>query len=129
MARIRSFRDLIVYARAREEARQVFEVTKGFPKEEQYALTDQVRRSSRAVSALLAEAWGRRRYPGAFVEKLTQASAEALETQAWLDHACDCGYLTRERHAEMDAAWNEVGAMLQGMIRRHKSFCRTASSL
>jgi len=124
MPEIRGFRDLTAYVRARELAAAVYRMTLAFPKAEAYALTDQVRRSSRAVSALLAEAWGRRRYPAAFVEKLTQAVAEAYETRDWLDHALDAGYISATDHAALDAAWDEVSAMLHGMIRRHRSFCQ-----
>jgi four helix bundle protein len=124
---IRSFRDLRVYRLAREEARRLYEVSCAFPHEEKYSLTDQVRRSSRAVNALLAEAWARRRYPAAFVNKVDEALGEAMETQAWLDHALDCGYLTPATHTRLDAAWQSVGAMLQRMMVRADTFCRTAS--
>ena len=123
MALIRSFRDLNVYQRAREEAKRVFEVTARFPKNETYALTDQVRRSSRAVNAMLAEAWARRRYEAAFVNKVNEALGEAMETQAWLDHALACSYLEAELYQELDKAWQEIGAMLQGMIDRSDKFC------
>jgi four helix bundle protein len=125
MGQIRSFRDLIVYQRARRASNNVFLVSTAFPKSETYALTDQIRRSSRAVGALLAEAWGRRRYPAAFVEKLTQALAEAKETQAWLDHALDCAYPTPDEHARLDAEWDEIAAMLHRMSRQPDRFCKT----
>lgn len=125
MALIRSFRDLHVYQRARMEAKRVFDVSAGFPKSEIYSLTDQIRRSSRAVNAMLAEAWARRRYEAAFVNKLNEALGETMETQAWLDHALDCSYLGRETHRELDNAWQEVGAMLQAMIEKSKTFCPT----
>jgi four helix bundle protein len=98
MAQIRSFRDLVVYQKAGKAAREIFVVTQGFLKEERYSLTDQIRRSSRAVNAMLAEAWGRRRYVAAFVDKVNQAQSEAMETQAWLDHAYTCGYLSDEQY-------------------------------
>ena len=85
----RSFRDLKVYQAAREAARLVFEYSKSFPPEERYSLTDQIRRSSRAVKAMIAEAWGRRRYKAVFVNKLDEALGEATETQSWLDDAQD----------------------------------------
>ena len=90
MASIRSFRDLDVYTQARQQAKNVFVVIKSFPREERYSLTDQIRRSSRAVNAMIAEAWARRMYPAAFVNKIDEAMGEAMETQAWLDHALDC---------------------------------------
>src|SRR6266700_1716657 len=96
MASAKSFRDLKVYQAARDAARLVFEATKKFPPEERYALTDQVRRSSRAVKAMIAEAWARRRYKAAFVNKIDEALGEAYETQSWLDDALDAGYLSKE---------------------------------
>ncbi len=85
----KSFRDLKVYQAAREAARLVFDYSKNFPPEERYSLTDQVRRSSRAVKAMVAEAWARRRYRAAFVNKVDEALGEAYETQSWLDDALD----------------------------------------
>ena len=123
MALIRSFRDLNVYQKARAEAKRVFEATSGFPKSETYSLTDQIRRSSRAVNAMLAEAWARRRYEAAFINKVNEALGEAMETQAWLDHALDCTYLDTKTHRVLDDAWQEIGAMLQGMIDRSDKFC------
>lgn len=124
--RINSFRELASYQMARAEARRTFEVSRRFPKEEAYALTDQVRRSSRAVGALLAEAWGRRRYEAAFINKVNESLAEATETQAWLDYALDCGYVTRAEHKNLDAGWQTVGGKLQQMIIKAESFCRNA---
>lgn len=123
MAVIRSFRDLKVYQAAREEARKVFEATRSFPSEERFSLTDQIRRSSRAVNAMIAEAWARRRYQAAFVNKINEALGEAMETQAWLDHALDCGYLNPPKHREFDAAWQSIGEMLQKMMDRADTFC------
>src|SRR5277367_746755 len=93
MAIIRSFRELRAYQQARIEANRVFEMTKAFPKEEKFSLTDQIRRSSRAVKSMIAEAWGHRRYTASFVSKLTDGIGEANETQSWLDDALDCGYI------------------------------------
>jgi len=123
MAVIRSFRDLKVYQAARDEARKVFVATRAFPSEEKFSLTDQIRRSSRAVNAMIAEAWARRRYQAAFVNKINEALGEAMETQAWLDHALDCGYLNAAKHGEFDAAWQSIGAMLQKMMDRADTFC------
>src|SRR5438270_492585 len=105
MAVIRSFRDLNVYQLAKEQAKRIFVVTKKFPSEEKYSLTDQIRRSSRAVNAMLAESWARRRYQAAFINKLNEALGEAMETQAWLDHALDCSYISPEQHDELNTAW------------------------
>jgi four helix bundle protein len=101
-------------------------VTKNFPKEEAFSLTDQIRRSSRAVNALIAEAWARRRYQAAFVNKLNEALGEAMETQAWLDHARECGYIDTHQHRELDEAWQKIGAMLNRMIQRADTFCMSA---
>src|SRR5262245_42505458 len=127
MAIIASFRDLDVYRIAREQSKNIFVMTKLFPKEERYSLTDQMRRSSRAVNAMIAEAWGRRPYPAAFVNKINEGLSEATETQAWLDHALDCQYIDNIQHQKMDDAWQHVGAMLNRMIERADSFCRSAS--
>lgn len=124
MALAKSFEELEVYRMARHEARVVFELTRSFPREETYALTDQVRRSSRAVGAMVAEAWGRRRYPAVFSSKMSEAIGEALETQAWLDHALDCGYLSDEQHRRVRSSWQHVAAMLYRMMQRTDDFCR-----
>lgn len=126
MAVARSFRDLDTYKKAREGARMVFLLTKRFPREERYSLTDQVRRSSRAVKALLAEAWARRRYKASFVHKIDEALGEAMETQSWLDDALDCGYINREEHQSLDGMWQDVGGMLSNMINRADDFCKNA---
>lgn len=128
MAAISSFRDLKVYQLAVNEAHKVFVLSRSFPKEERYSLTDQVRRSSRAVGAMIAEGWGRRRYPAAFVNKIDEALSEAMETQAWLDHALACEYIERPEYRARDTVWQQVGAMLAKMIQRSDDVCRTASS-
>src|SRR3990172_8544095 len=112
MAIIRSFRDLAVYQRARVESQRVFKVTQTFPSEEKYSLTDQIRRSSRAVKSMIAEAWAHRRYPAAFVSKLTDALGEATETQSWLDDALDCSHIAASQHSDFDEAWQSVGASI-----------------
>ena len=123
MAIIRSFRELDVYALGREQAKRIFVISKGFPKEEKFSLTDQIRRSSRAVNAMIAEAWARRRYEAAFANKLNEALGEAMETQAWLDHALDCGYFEADEHALLDKSWQHIGAMLNRMIQLSPTFC------
>ena len=127
MAIIKSFRDLDVYVLARKQAKAIFTLSKSFPQDEKYSLTDQIRRSSRAVNAMIAEAWARRKYPAAFINKIDEAMGEAMETQAWLDHAVDCEYLNTKQHRELDDAWQRVGAMLNRMIQRADDFCRSAS--
>jgi four helix bundle protein len=124
MPAIRSFRDLDVYKLALGEAKKIFVVTRSFPKEEIYSLTNQIRRSSRAVDAMLAESWARRRYRAAFVNKVNEALGEAMETQPWLDHARECDYISVEQYRELDQAWQYVGAMLNRMIQRADDFCQ-----
>jgi four helix bundle protein len=125
MAKIASFRELNVYQSAREGARAIFEVTKTFPRDECYSLTDQIRRSSRAVNAMVAEAWAKRRYEAAFVSKVNDALGEATETQAWLDHALDCGYITATQFKDLDAKWQQIGAMPNKMTERAHDFCKS----
>jgi four helix bundle protein len=115
---IRSFRELEVYQLAMDNAMRIFEVSKLFPKEERYSLTDQIRRSSRSVCANIAEAWRKRRYPNAFVSKLSNADAEAAETQVWIEFAVKCGYLVKNLADEFDQAYDQVQGKLVNMLRR-----------
>lgn len=124
MGYIKGFRELNTYRLAREEAKKIFMLSKSFPQEERYALTDQIRRSSRAVKAILAEAWARRRYRGVFINKVDEALGEATETQSWLDDCLDCGYITQAEFRQRDAAWQSIGGMLNRMIERADDFCR-----
>lgn len=119
----RCFRDLIVYRKAREVSKVIFEITQSFPREETYSLVDQVRRSSRSVGAQIAEAWGKRRYERHFVSKLTDADAEQLETQHWLETAVDSGYLKEEQAEKICDALREIGRMLNSMMAKGGSFC------
>ncbi len=118
-----SFRDLAVYQRALRVALEIFEITKSFPKEEAYSLTDQVRRASRSVGAQIAEAWGKRPYRRHFVSKLTDADSEQLETQHWLEVATQCGYVQPETARRLAGDLGEVGRMLHSMIDKAASFC------
>jgi four helix bundle protein len=118
-----SFRDLVVYQKAREVARRFFELSKRFPPEERYALTDQGRRSSRSIGAQIAEAWAKRRYEKHFASKLTDADGEQQETQHWLDTALDCGYVTQEVRDELIDQLERIGRMLQSMIDKSGQFC------
>jgi len=113
---IQSHRELEVYQLAFRTAMCVFEISKGFPKEERYSLTDQVRRSSRSVCANLAEAWRKRRYEAAFLAKLSDAEAEAAETQMWLDFAVECGYLEENIRDELPQAYDLVLGKRVNMI-------------
>src|SRR2546421_11625212 len=101
---------------AREAARQVYKFTKTPPPGERYSLTDQIRRSSRAVKAMIAEAWARRRYKAVFVSKLDEALGEAAETQAWLDDSADAQYFSTEEFTELDSLYDSITCMLSRMI-------------
>src|SRR5688572_2700514 len=117
-----SHRDLDVYQRAFEVATGIFEASKSFPKEEAYALTDQIRRSSRSVCANLAEAWRKRRYQAAFISKLSDCEAEAAETQVWLEFAQKCQYLDRDRALAYYTAYDRILATLVGMINHPETW-------
>lgn len=125
MSIIRGFRELRVYEVARDQSKKIFKISMSFPHEEKYSLTNQIRRSSRAVTAMIAEACARRKYQAAFENKIDEALGEAMETQAWLDHAYDCNYINRNQHKELDDAWQLIGGMLYRMIERAHDFCRS----
>jgi four helix bundle protein len=101
----------------------VFRLSKTFPKEEMYSLTDQLRRSARSVGAQIAEAWGKRRYEKHFVSKLTDADAEQMETQHWVGEALDCGYMTTADAGHLISSLEEIGRMLNSMIGKAHLFC------
>jgi four helix bundle protein len=107
--------DLLVYQKAIEAAMEIFELSKTFPKEETYSLTDQIRRSSRSVPANIAEAWRKRRYKAAFISMLNDGEGEAAETQTWLEVAVRCGYVKRERAKELYLEYDEIISMLVSM--------------
>jgi four helix bundle protein len=119
---IRSAKELEVYRKAYALAMRIFQLSKGFPPEERYALTGQIRRSSRSVCMNLREAWAKRRYAAHFVSKLTDCDGENGETDTSLDFARDCGYISPDEHADLVAQSQEVGRMLGSMIRNPKSF-------
>jgi four helix bundle protein len=121
--RIRSVRDLVVYRKAFDAAMEIFEISKTFPKEELYSLTDQIRRSSRSVCANLAEAWRKRRYKAVFVNKLSDSGQEAAETQTWLEFSLACKYINRSTHDRLFNDYEEIFAMLHSMAEKADSFC------
>ena len=123
MAYVSRFQDLIVYQKARILWRAIFEMTKSFPREESYSLTDQIRRSSRSVGAQIAEAWGKRRYQKHFLSKLTDADSEELETQHWIGVARDSGYILDEKAKELLLQAEEIGRLLGGMMKKSVMFC------
>ena len=114
---IKRFEDLDVYQQALDIQREVFHVTKSFPMEERFSLTDQIRRSSRSLGANIAEAWHKRRYPAHFASKLTDADGESAETRHWLQTSLDSGYLTDEQFERLTEGCLGVGAKLGNMIQ------------
>ena len=123
--RINSAKDLKVYQAAYELAMRIFNISKKFPPEERFALTSQIRRSSRSICLNLREAWAKRRYEAHFLSKLTDCDGENSETDSSLDFAKDCGYITREEHAELGRLCAEIGKMLGSMIKHLDSFVMT----
>lgn len=120
---INSFRDLIVYQKAYTLAMEIFEISKSFPKEEKYSLTDQIRRSSRSVTANIAEAWAKRVYPKHFVSKLSDSLSEEFETEVWLDYSRDCQYIDSSQNEKLLKDYEEVRKMLISMIKNPEKFC------
>lgn len=119
---LKGYRDLKVYQLAYKLAMEIFEISKLFPKEEKYSLTDQIRRSSRSVAANIAEGFRKRQYPKMFVSKLADADGEATETQVWLDFACDCQYIDSKHQIEIQKGYEEIGKMLGKMISMPEKF-------
>ena len=125
--KIETAKDLEVYKFAYELAMEIFELSKHFPSEEKYALTSQIRRSSRSVCLNLREAWAKRRYEAHFVSKLSDCDGENNETDSSLDFACSCGYISKEQHEHLTARCAEIGRMLGGMMRKAESFLTSQS--
>ena len=125
--RIQKHTELQVYKKAFAVAMEVFELSKAFPKEETYSLTDQMRRSSRSVCANLAEAWRKRRYEPAFIAKLSDSECEAAETQVWLQFAVECGYIDRDCAVPFYQTYDEILRMLVAMIHSPESWTIPAS--
>jgi len=113
--KIRSHRDLDVYKMAFEAAMKIFEISKSFPREETYSLTDQIRRSSRSVCSNLAEAFRKRKYPKSFIAKLSDSESEAAETRTWLDFALNCSYISESMHKELDDTYEKIIGKLVNM--------------
>ena len=124
----RRFYELDVYKKARRLAKEVFEKSKSFPKDEMYSLTDQIRRASGSIGGQLAEAWGKRRFEKHFISKLTDADSEQLETQHWLIMSFDRGYLSKDETHKLGELCLEVGRMLGEMIEQSASFCQESHS-
>jgi four helix bundle protein len=119
----RGYKDLKVYQLAYKLAMEIFNITKTFPGEEKFSLTDQIRRSSRSILANISEAWKKRLYPKMFGNKIIDAAGETGETEVWLDIAKDTGYISVEEHKELADGYDEVNRMLYGMAEKPEKFC------
>lgn len=115
-------KDLLVYQKAFTAAMEIYHLSKLFPKEEMYSLTDQIRRSSRSVSANITEAWRKRRYEKSFINKLNDADGEAAETQNWLDFALACNYIDEKTHRELYEKYDEILGMIVSMTVNSKKW-------
>ena len=122
--RINSVRELEVYQLAFRTAMEIFELSKTFPIEEKYSLTDQIRRSSRSVCTNLSEGWRKRKYQAVFVNKISDAAQEAAETQTWLEFALKCTYIDQKTFTELDEKFEHIFAMLNTMAQKADSFCK-----
>jgi four helix bundle protein len=116
------FRELFAYKRAFDLAMEIYELSKSFPLEEKYSLTDQIRRSSRSVCANIAEAYRKRRYPNHFISKLTDSDAENSETNVWLEFAFECNYITKEIYQKLSVKNIEIGKLINYMINNPVKF-------
>ncbi len=118
------FRDLIVYQMSFKTALEIFDMSKTFPKDEKYALVDQIRRSSRSVPANIVDAWYKRIYIKAFINKLTDAAGETGETTVWLDFSLCHQYISKEKYDNFMGKYSEIGKMLNSMINNPDKFCK-----
>jgi four helix bundle protein len=116
------FKQLLAYQKGYKLAMSIFEISKSFPKEETYSLTDQIRRSSRSVCVNISEAYRKRRYPKHFISKLTDSDCENSETSTWLDFARDCNYISDEQHLNLTDGTIEVGKLINYMINNPGKF-------
>ena len=126
--KINTHEDVRVYQMAFDVAMRIFEMSKEFPKEERYSLTDQIRRSSRSVCANIAEAWRKRRYNAAFIAKLSDSEAEAAETQVWLRFAVKCGYISLEDSQELVEVYDRILGSIVKMIINPKDWTISRNS-
>ena len=119
----KSFRELVVYQKCRLLSREIYMHTKFFPKDEMYFLSGQLRRSTRLIGANISEAWAHRRDEPKFINRLTDADGEQMETQHWIEVAADCGYIDSEAGAQLVKRCTEIGRLLNGMIDKAETFC------
>lgn len=120
---IKHFRDLEVYQKAFKASMRIYEISKAFPVEEKYSLTDQIRRSSRSVCSNLAEAWRKRKYTAVFKNKLTDSMQEASETQSWLEFCLACNYIQKALFVELDNEYEGIILMINAMEKNAQKFC------
>jgi four helix bundle protein len=120
----KSFKELEIYKIARRLNLEVYEITKSFPKEEIYSLTDQLRRCCRSIGAQIAEAWAKKKYEKHFISKLTDADGELQESEHWIDVALECGYLSKDKHQKLLLLCDELGRMLNSTLNKSHSFCK-----
>jgi len=119
---VKTYRDLNVYQLSYKLAMEIFELSKKFPKEEIYSLTNQIRRSSRSVPVNIGEGWAKRKYENVFIRHLVDANGSCEETKIWLDFAKDCKYISKEEHDNLMSRYNEVGAMLNSLMKNWQTF-------
>ncbi len=127
--RIRNYTDLKVYQIAFRSAMRIFDISKNWPKEEKYSLTDQIRRSSRSVCGNIAESWRKRRYPAHFVSKLSDSDAESAETEVWLDFSLNCKYINQKDYSELKDNYDYICGMLTKMMNNPEKWCPLKKSL
>jgi four helix bundle protein len=124
MEYVKIFKELEVYKYSRALAKEIFFLTRNFPQEEKYSLTDQARRSSRSIGAQIAESWGKRRYENHFISKLTDADSEQFETQHWIEVAFENEYISRHVMDDLLSKCESIGKMLNSMMDKSSLFCK-----
>lgn len=121
---IKSYKDLNVYNQSYKVAMEIFNITKKFPREEVYSLTDQIRRSSRSISVNIVEGWAKRKYESIFLQHLCIANGSCEETKVWLKFAKDCNYISEESYNRLMVEYSKIGAMLYSLLNKWKTFGR-----
>ncbi|HLO59632.1 MAG TPA: four helix bundle protein [Bacteroidales bacterium] len=120
---VKSYKELEVYQKTRELSRTIYALSKNFPIDERFSLTDQIRRSSRSVGAQIAESWGKRKYEKHFISKLSDADSEQFETQHWIETANECEYISDKVKTDLLSLCESIGRMLQSMMDKSSLFC------